>query len=122
VHVEVSEAGPDGELHTAGVQVRGELLAGAIAGVAAVAPGRVVSVIAQMLGHLRLERGLKHRLGQPRQKPARADELDPLGAGGFHELLGELLLINTIRHSLDRLGHDKSFPRAALGVSDQLHR
>jgi hypothetical protein len=54
--------------------------------------------------------------------PARADELDPLGLGRIHELLGELLLINPIRHRLDSVAHYWSFPRAALGVSDQLHR
>jgi hypothetical protein len=45
-------------------------------------------------------------LVKPGQQPARADELDTFGPGGLHELLGELLLINPIRHNLDRLGHD----------------
>ena len=68
---------------------------GAVAGVAAVAAGRVVLVIAQVLGDLRLQGGLQHRLGQPGQQAARADQLDPFGAGLLHQLLRELLLIQT---------------------------
>jgi len=43
-------------------------------------------------------------LGQPRQQPTGADELDPLDAGAVHELLSELLLINLSWHRLNRLG------------------
>jgi len=78
---------------------------GAVAGVAVIALDRVVLGIAQVLAHLRLQGGLKHRLGQPRQQPTGADQLDPLGAGAVHELLNELLLINLSRQRLDRLGH-----------------
>jgi hypothetical protein len=66
--------------------------AGAVAGVAAIAPDRVMALIAQMLAHLRFQGGLKHRLGQPGQQAARADELHPLRPGGLNKLLGELLL------------------------------
>jgi hypothetical protein len=41
--------------------------AGAVAGVTAIAAHRVVLVIPQVPGHLRLERGLEHRLHQPGQ-------------------------------------------------------
>ena len=67
-----------------------------VARVAAVAAGRVVLVVAEMLAHLGLQRGLEHRLGQPGQQPARADQLDPLGAGLLHQLLRELLLIASV--------------------------
>ena len=58
--------------------------AGAVAGVPAVAPGRVVAVIAQVLAQLGLQGGLEHRLGQPGEQPVRADELHPVGLGGLH--------------------------------------
>jgi hypothetical protein len=35
-----------------------------VAGVAAIPPGRVAFVIAEMVGHLRFETGLEHSLGQ----------------------------------------------------------
>jgi hypothetical protein len=79
--------------------------AGAVARVAAIAPDRVVAVVAEMLAHLRFQGGLEHRPGQPGQQAVRADELHPLCPGGLDELLGELLLINPIRHDLDRRGH-----------------
>jgi hypothetical protein len=79
--------------------------AGAIARVTAVATHRVVLVIAQVLGHLRLQRGLEHRLGQPSQQATLANQLHTFGAGLLHEFLRELLLINLSRHGLDRLGH-----------------
>ena len=96
----------------------------AVARVAPVAPGRVVLVIAQVLAHLRLQGGLKHRLGQPIQQPARADQVDPFCTGPVHELLSELLLINLSRHGLDHLGHWWSFPpgNTRRVRPDQLHR
>ena len=54
------------------------------------------------------------------QQPARADELNTLGPGRLDTLLGELL-VNPIQHNRNRLGNDDQ-PRAALGVSNQLHR
>jgi hypothetical protein len=44
-------------------------------------------------------------LVNPGQQAVRADELHSLRPGGLDELLGELLLINPIRHDLDRLCH-----------------
>jgi hypothetical protein len=81
-----------------------------------------VAVVAQVLGHLGFERGLEHGLGQPGQQPARADELDPVCAGGLNELLSKLLLIDSVRDRLDHAGQDCSSRRAKLGVSDQFHR
>jgi hypothetical protein len=81
-----------------------------------------VLVVTDVLAHLGLERGLQHRLGQPRQQPTRPNEIHSVGPGLLDKLLGELLVINLSRHGLDRLGHCWSFLRASLGVSDQLHR
>jgi hypothetical protein len=64
-----------------------------------------VLVVADVLAHLRLKRGLEHRLGQPGQQPARPDQFDAVGTGPLDEFLGELLLINLSRRGLDRLGH-----------------
>ena len=96
--------------------------AGAVAGVAAVAAHRVVSVIAQVLGHFRLQRGLEHRLGQPSQQATLANKLHPLSTGLLHQFLRELLLINLSRHGLDRLGHDWSLPPSTARRVGQLHR
>lgn len=43
-------------------------------------------------------------------------------AGSLDELLSQLLLIDPVWHGPDRVVHDRSFPRAELGVSDRLHR
>src|SRR4051794_5345192 len=51
-----------------------------------------------------------------------ADELDPVCAGSRNELLSKLLLIDSVRHRLDRACHDCSSRRAKLTVSDQFHR
>ena len=55
----------------------------------------------QVLGHLRLEHGLEHGLGQPRQQPARPDELYALRPGRLNQLPSKLSLITAIRHRLD---------------------
>ena len=52
-----------------------------VAGVAAVPPGRVVLVVAEVVGDLALQRGLQHPLGQLRQQPALAGQLQPARAG-----------------------------------------
>ena len=82
----------------------------AVAGVAAVAPGRIVLVIAQVAADLLLQRGLHHRLGQPGQQTALTDELHTLLTRLPDEILRQSLLINLSRHGLDRLGHCWSFP------------
>lgn len=49
-----------------------------VARVAAVTPGRIVLVVAEMFIHLRLEGGLQEPLGQLLQDPAPAQQLHPL--------------------------------------------
>ena len=88
---------------------------------------RIVLVIAQMLRHLLLERGLQHLLGQPGQQPARAHQVDTLGAGLRNQLLGHALLIqrrlgqlllllccchvvDRVSHGLSPLGSDQPVP------------
>lgn len=44
-------------------------------------PGRVVLVVSDVLGQLLLERRFQHLLGQPRQHPIRAHQVQPVGAG-----------------------------------------
>jgi hypothetical protein len=51
--------------------------------------GRVMLLIAQMLTHLSLERGLQHSLGEPAEQPVGADQLHALLPGLRYELLGE---------------------------------
>jgi len=65
-----------------------------------------------VLGDLRLERGLQHRLGQPGQQTTRPDQLHTLGSGLRDQSLRELLLIHPVqvRHGFDDLGHHGSFP------------
>jgi hypothetical protein len=72
-----------------------------VAGIAMVTASGMVLVIAEMVAHLRLERGLEHLLGQLVQQPAGADKLDPLLPRLRQELLGKLLLIHS-RHSCRR--------------------
>ena len=64
-----------------------------VAGVAPVSTDRIVLVVAEMLGHLLLQRGLEHGLGQCFQQPAWTGQRDPLGAGLMDQLLsgGKLL-------------------------------
>lgn len=97
---------------------------GAVARVAAIAAGGLVLVVAQVLAHLRIQSGLEHLLGQPRQRAVRADQVDPIGAGLVHQFLRELLLINLSRHRLDALGHYQSFPakQSRSACQDRLHR
>jgi hypothetical protein len=63
-----------------------------------------VLLIAEVLAHLRVQRGLEHVLGQLAQQPARADQLDVLLLRLLHQLLSKLSLINRIyAHGLDHL-------------------
>ena len=87
-----------------------------VAGVAGVSAHWVVLVIAQMLRHLLLERGLEHLFRQPGQQPVRTDQVDALGAGLLHQLLSHALLIQYRLHRLlllcchvvNRVSHDLS--------------
>ena len=81
-----------------------------VAGVAAIAASRVILVITQVPGHLRLRRGLEHSLGQPGKQASPSEQFHTLGTGPLHQVAGELLLIDSSRHGLDHLGHNWSFP------------
>jgi hypothetical protein len=45
-------------------------------------------VVAEMVSHLRLKRGLQHPLSQLAQQTVRANQLDALLTGLGHQLLG----------------------------------
>ena len=66
-----------------------------------VSAGGMMLVVAEMVAHLRLERGLQHLLGELVQQASRADQLDSLLPRLREELLGQLLLIHS-RHSCRR--------------------
>jgi Domain of unknown function (DUF222) len=74
---------------------------GCLAGVAATAPGRVVLVIAHMLGHLRVQRGLQHILRELVEQPVGADQLDALFLRLRQQLLSQLPLIHFVRHRIE---------------------
>ena len=66
------------------------LLSGAIAGVPRVVPGRVIRLIAHMLGQLRLQHRLQHLLGQVRQQAARAHQAGPIVPGPGQQLISQI--------------------------------
>ena len=67
-----------------------------VAGVPAVAPGRVVAAVAQVVGELALERGLDQPLGQLREQPALAGQLQPAGTGTPGQL-GDQLFVDSVQ-------------------------
>ena len=81
-----------------------------IAGIARPAPNGVVFVIAQVLGHLRIQRDLEHVLGQLVEQAVRADQLDALFLRLRQQLLSELPLIHFGSHGFECFGHHQSFP------------
>ena len=84
------------DLHRAGLGEH-RLSAHAVAGVAAVAAGRVVLAVAEMIIHLALHRGLDDPLRQPSQQPTLAGQLQALRPRPVRELLHQLL-INRVGH------------------------
>jgi len=60
-------------------------------------------LVPQVFRELGLKSGFEHRLGQPRQQPARTDQPDALLSGLLQQLLRQLLLIDDLarRHGLD---------------------
>jgi hypothetical protein len=52
--------------------------------------GRIVLVVSNMLGDLRLQGGLEHRLGQPGEHPTRSDQIHSVRAGFRHQIPGKL--------------------------------
>jgi transposase len=84
---------PDG--HLAGAPGQHRLGPGAVAHV----PRRRLAVLfmPQVLGHLLVQRGLQHRLGQLFQQPVRAGQRQAPLPGPAHQLLGRLLLGGRLR-------------------------
>ena len=67
--------------------------------------------VAEVLGHLRIQRGLEDILGELIEEPVRAHQLHALLLGLRQELLGQLLLIHLGRcHGIQCFGHRRSFP------------
>ena len=72
--------------------------AGAVAGVATVAAGRVVLGVAEVIVHFAFDRGLHHCLRQPGEKAALAGQLQPLRACPVGELRDQLLVQSIVEH------------------------
>jgi hypothetical protein len=71
-----------------------------IAGIAAIAAGRVVLAIAEMIIHLAFQGALDHHLGQPAQQAALAGQLQPAGARPLGKLTQQLLIRRRQLHRL----------------------
>ena len=72
------------------------LRTGPVTRVGAVAAGRVVLGVAEMLIHLDLQPGLEDLLGEITQQPSRADQIDAFGACSCDELLRDRLIESTV--------------------------
>jgi hypothetical protein len=99
---------------------------GPVAAVAAVLPGRVVLVIAEVVGDLAFEGGLQEPLGQLLEQPALAGQLQALGLGAANQLVDELVvhLLRWLRLSgVDGLclGHVVAGHRCIF-LDQELHR
>ncbi len=82
-----------------------------VARVPAPTPGRMMLVVAEVLGHLLIKRGLEDRLGQRLQHPTRTGHRHPPSAGGPDQLTGDRQLLS---RRLDRLSqHHAVRPRAS---------
>jgi hypothetical protein len=95
----------------------------AVAAVAAVLPGRVVLLIAEVVGDLALQRGLQNPLGQLLQQPALTGQLEPLAASSVHQHRDQLL----VRHRLGgqllpELPLDDGLIHLASLLDQQIHR
>ena len=87
-------------------------------------PGRVVLLIAEMLGHLLAQRGLDHRLGQLLEQPVRAGQRQALLLGQPDQLGRSLLLSRQLRrlplgHIVQCCSHHLHLPRRAVGSACQ---
>ena len=67
-----------------------------VAGVAAVAAGRVVAVVAQVVGDLAFQRGLDQALGELGEQPALAGQLQSARAGPPGQA-GDQLLVDRVQ-------------------------
>ena len=81
-------------------------------------------VIAQVLGHLRIQRDLEHVLGQLVEQPVLADQLDTLFPRLRKQLLSELPAINFCSRIRVFLTSSVLPAKLTPGVSDQdqIHR
>ncbi len=89
---------------------------GAVTRVTGPAAGRIVLVIAEVIGHLALERGLQQPLGQLLQHPALTGQLQPAGLGAAQQLRDELLIqagcglrVLGVLHAGHHVGHQVHF-------------
>ena len=55
--------------------------------------GRIVGLVAEVVGQLLLQRRLEHPLRQPGQHPLRPDQLGTLAACPGHQTTGDLILL-----------------------------
>jgi len=74
------------DVHRPGRVGQHRLAADPVPRIAAVAAGRVVLVVAQVLAHLLVQGGLDHRLGQGLQQPVRAGQRHAALASQLHQL------------------------------------
>jgi hypothetical protein len=79
------------ELHRPGLSQH-SLAPVTVAGITAVAAGRVILLIAEMVIELALQGTLDHHLGQLAQQPPRTGQLQPAGAGPLSQLPQQLLI------------------------------
>jgi hypothetical protein len=98
-----------------------------VAGVAAVAAGRVMFGVAQVRIHLALGRRLDDRLGQLGQQPVLAGQPQPLRAGPIDKLPDQLLVELVQPHHVVRVGPlvrliGNHISHSALLFPQELHR
>lgn len=84
---------------------------GPVSGLPAVAAGRCMRLMAEVLGELRLQSRLEHCLSPPK-RAAWADQVHALRLRALHQLPGDLLLLRARprHHRRRRLGHRLPFP------------
>ncbi len=91
------------------------LRAGALAAVAAVLPGRVVFVMAEMTGDHALKGGLQHPLRQLLERSGLAGRLQVLGLGPEHHLIDASSLIGSCTERFTVPGREKQ-PSRCVGA------
>jgi hypothetical protein len=93
----------------------------AAAGVAAVLAGRVVLVIAEVVGDLSFQGRLHDQLGQPLQQAALAGQLQAIGPGLRYQLTDELLIQDVrLRLRRVRVGHRVSIDVGGRYIEHQV--
>jgi hypothetical protein len=82
----------------------------AVTAVPRTAPGRVVLLIPEVLGHLLGKRPFQHGLGHRREQPVRSQQLSTLGLGLGQQLVGQLVIDQRLAGlSLPLVRHHSSF-------------